>query len=204
MPWLDKHTFPRLARSTLNELHQNQHEKASLVCVRVQSPSGLALVPCALSMVDLSGNYDVESQKNVLFWFLAPYSYDPLWRGFFAWRQKTASVASLPRPCLIITVIYFTQFIYIPDTKAVNIVIIIGIFNLIELKYVFSTPAIPGRHPIPQDRATAPSPTHTAALAIPCERTGVVAKLGERRVFKVALRKTASNHYFVHFMLAQP
>ena len=50
-----KHTFPRLARSTLNESQQNQHEKASLVCVRVQSPSGLALVPCALSMVDLSG-----------------------------------------------------------------------------------------------------------------------------------------------------
>ena len=28
-------------------------------------------------------------------------SYDPLWRGFFAWRQKMVSVASLPRPCLI-------------------------------------------------------------------------------------------------------
>ena len=47
--------FPRLSRSTLNELQQNQHEKASIVCVRVQSPSGLALVPCALSMFDLSG-----------------------------------------------------------------------------------------------------------------------------------------------------
>ena len=50
-----KHTLPRLARSTLNELRQNQHEEASLVCVRVQSPSGLALVPYALRMVDLSG-----------------------------------------------------------------------------------------------------------------------------------------------------
>ena len=50
-----RHTLPRLARSTLNELQQNQHEKASLVCVRVQSPSGLALVSCALSMVDVSG-----------------------------------------------------------------------------------------------------------------------------------------------------
>ena len=50
-----KHTLPRLARSTLNELQQKQHEKASLVCVRVQSPSGLALVPCGLSMVDVSG-----------------------------------------------------------------------------------------------------------------------------------------------------
>ena len=50
-----KHTLPRLARSILNELQQNQHEKASLVCLRVQSPSGLALVPDALSMVDPSG-----------------------------------------------------------------------------------------------------------------------------------------------------
>ena len=50
-----KHTLPRLARSTINELQQNQHEKAWLECVRVQSPSGLALVPCALSMVDLGG-----------------------------------------------------------------------------------------------------------------------------------------------------
>ena len=55
MPWLDKHTFPRLARSTLNELQQKQHEKASLVCVRIQSLFGLALVPCSLSTVDRSG-----------------------------------------------------------------------------------------------------------------------------------------------------
>ena len=52
---LTKHTLPRLARSTLNDLQQNQHDKASLVCERVHSPSGVALVPCALSMVDLSG-----------------------------------------------------------------------------------------------------------------------------------------------------
>ena len=38
MPWLDKHTVPRLARSTLNELQQNQHEKASLVCVQCTEP----------------------------------------------------------------------------------------------------------------------------------------------------------------------
>ena len=54
-PDMPINTLPRLARSTLNELQQNQHEKASLACVRVQSPSGLALVPCALSMVHLSG-----------------------------------------------------------------------------------------------------------------------------------------------------
>ena len=52
-----KHTLPRLGRSTLNELQQKQDEKASLVCLRVQSPSGLALVPCALSIADLSGQF---------------------------------------------------------------------------------------------------------------------------------------------------
>ena len=50
-----KHTLPRQARSTLNQLQQKQHEKASLVCVRVQRPSGLVLVPCALNMVDRRG-----------------------------------------------------------------------------------------------------------------------------------------------------
>ena len=50
-------------------------------------------------------NHTSLVQKCFHFLFLAPYacSYDPLWRGFLAWRQKTASVASLPRPCLIIT-----------------------------------------------------------------------------------------------------
>ena len=54
IPVNTRHTLPRLARSTLNELQQNKHEKASLVCVHVKSPSGLALVPCALSIADLS------------------------------------------------------------------------------------------------------------------------------------------------------
>ena len=79
----------------------------------------------------------------------------------------------------------------------VNIVIILGIFALIRVKDIFSTPAIPGRHPIPRDRATAPSPTHTAALAILGERTGVAAKIGERRFFKVALPETVSVHFYV-------
>ena len=77
-----KHTLPRLARSTLNELQQKQHEKASLECVRVQSPSGLALMPCALSMVDLSGQLRCwitqinipGTEKCFDFWFLAPYA----------------------------------------------------------------------------------------------------------------------------------
>ena len=93
-------------------------------------------------------------------------------------------------PSHLITVIYFTQFIYVPDTKAiVNIVIITGIFSLIELMYVFSTPAIPGHHPIPRDRATAPRPTHTAALAIPGERTGVTVKLGEHDFSNIPSRR---------------
>ena len=117
-PWLitDKHTFPRLARSTLNDLQQKQHETASFVCVRVQGPSGLALVPCALSMVDLSGQLRCWIthpwyRKMFYFLFLTPdaCSYDPLWRGFFAWRQKTASVASLSRPCLIIIFFLWTK-----------------------------------------------------------------------------------------------
>ena len=45
----------------------------------------------------------------------------------------------------------------------------------------------------PRPHATAPSPTHTAALATPGEITGVAAKLGERRFFKVALPETARN-----------
>ena len=50
---------------------------------------------------------------------------------------------------------------------------------------------------MPRDRATAPSPTYTAAVAIPGERTGVAAKLGERRFFKISLPETASNlHIF--------
>ena len=71
-----KHTFPRLARSTLNELQQKQHEKASLVCVRVESPSGLALVPWASSMVDLSGQWRcwIRDVHKKMFLFLAPYA----------------------------------------------------------------------------------------------------------------------------------
>ena len=84
------------------------------------------------------------------------------------------------------------MFPIVQHACVVNIVIITGIFSLIELKYVFSTPAAPGRHPIPETARRAPSPTHTAAFAIP----GVVAaKPGERRPFKVALPETASNHY---------
>ena len=48
------HKLPHLAQPTLNDLQPRQHEKVSLVCVRAQSPPGLALIPCALSAVDTS------------------------------------------------------------------------------------------------------------------------------------------------------
>ena len=108
--WSSKHTLPRLARSTLNELQQNQHEKASLVCVRVQSPSGMALVPCALSMVDLSGQlrcwitHTYLVQKNVLFFIFGTLcSYHPLWRGFFfLGKPRKKRLASLARLMIIV------------------------------------------------------------------------------------------------------
>ena len=110
------------------------------------------------------------------------------------YQAKSTTVSS---SLLLKAHIYLIQklFILILEYACVNIVIIVGIFSLIEFKYGFSTPAAPGRHPIPRDRATAPSPTHTAALAIPGEIKGVAAKPGKRRFFKVALPKTATNRY---------
>ena len=49
---------------------------------------------------------------------------------------------------------------------------------------------------------TAPSPNHTADLAIPGEKKGVAAKLGERRFFKVAPPETARNHFFLFFFFS--
>ena len=54
-PTMCLHKLPHLARPTANELPPHQHEKVSFVCVRVQSPTGLELVPCALSAVDKLG-----------------------------------------------------------------------------------------------------------------------------------------------------
>ena len=54
------------------------------------------------------------------------------------------------------------------------------ILSLIELKYRFSTPAATERQQTPEDSASVPRLTHTAALAIPGERTGVAPELGER------------------------
>ena len=68
--------------------------------------------------------------------------------------------------------------------------------NMPVIKYPLKQLRLPSAtYPIPRDRSTAPSPTHTAALAMPGERTGVAAKLGERRFFKVALPETATTRY---------
>ena len=85
MPSLDKHTFPRLARSTLNELPQNQQEKASLVCACTEPVrTGIGAV-CVEYMEYGRPKWPITMlkqtymQKNVLlFIFDTLYSYDPL------------------------------------------------------------------------------------------------------------------------------
>ena len=100
-----KHWLPRLARSTLNELQQKHHEKASLVCVRVQSPFGLALVPCALNMVDLSGQlrcWITQTslvQKNILFfYFWHPLIVRPAMKRLFCLKAKNGLINNINRP----------------------------------------------------------------------------------------------------------
>ena len=111
-------------------------------------------------------------------------------------KQRTRPIFFVAAKSTTYTYLIQELFILIVQYACVvNIVIIIGICSLVELTYVFVTPAASGRHPIPRDRATAPSPTHTAALAISGKRTGVATTLGERRFFKVALPETASDHY---------
>ena len=77
------------------------------------------------------------------------------------------------------------------------------IFSLIKLKHKFSTPAAPECQRTPEDSTSVPRPTHTAALAIPGESTGVAPELGERGFLKVGLPETANNNYVPHFPSAQ-
>ena len=119
-----KHTLPCLARSTYNQLQQEQHDKASLVCVRVQSPSGLALVPCALSMVDLSGQLRCSIKhpwykKLVLIvYFWHPMLVRPaMWR-FFCLKAKNCLII-MPRfmslviwPSTVKSAILYTSLSY--------------------------------------------------------------------------------------------
>ena len=96
-----KHTLPRLARSTINELQQNQHEKASLVCVRVQSPSGLALVPCVeygppkwpitmLNHTNIPG-----TEKCFVFYFWHPMLVRPVMKRLFFFLENQGKKGSL-------------------------------------------------------------------------------------------------------------
>ena len=104
-------------------------------------------------------------------------------KTLFSYRQKR------PRSLRSLGLVSLLRGFFALQAK--NGLIVIG------LKYVFSTPAAPGRHPILSDHPTTPRPTHTAALAIPSDRTGVAAKLGERRFFRVALQETASIGYIL-------
>ena len=74
------------------------------------------------------------------------------------------------------------------------------IFSLIELKYRFSTPAAPERQRTHENSASVPRPTHTAALAIPGDRTGVAPEVGERGFLKVGLPKMANNSYIFFWL----
>ena len=76
--------------------------------------------------------------------------------------------------CSVVVVLVVTLLL------VVVAVVSFRLFSLIELKYRFSTPAAPERQRTPEDSASEPHPTHTAALAIPGERTGVAPELGER------------------------
>ena len=69
-------------------------------------------------------------------------------------------------------------------------------FNLIGLKYRFSTPAGSRAPPDPRrQRERATVHPHTAALATPGERTGDAPGRGELSFFTVGVPKAASNHH---------
>ena len=65
---------------------------------------------------------------------------------------------------------------------------------------MFSTPAAPEHQGTPEDSASVPRPTHTATLAIPGERTGVAAELGDQGFLKVGLPETANNNYILFWL----
>ena len=100
--WSSEHTLPRLARSNLNELQQNQHEKASLVCVPCTEPvrTGIGAV-CVeycrpkwpITMLNHTHIWITHTslvQNNVWFLFLAPCMLvrPVMKRLFFPWKTK--------------------------------------------------------------------------------------------------------------------
>ena len=95
--------------------------------------------------------------------------------------------------------------IYIPGTKklfilivqyacVINIVIIIGIFNLIELSMFFQHRLLPGATRSPETaRPRQVPPTQQPSRSPTKERASQ--PFGERRFFKIALPETGSNRY---------
>ena len=98
-----KHTLTRLARSTLNELQQNQHDKASLVCVRVQSPSGLALVPCAFGYgrpkwpITMLNHTDIPGTEKCFYYlfFWHPMLVRPAMKRLFCVKAKNSLILNI-------------------------------------------------------------------------------------------------------------
>ena len=84
-------------------------------------------------------------------------------------KRRARQISFVAAESTIYTYLLQKKILIVQYACIVNIVIIIGIVSLIELKYVLSTPAAPGRHTIPSDHATVPHPTYTAAPAIPGE-----------------------------------
>ena len=97
-----KHTaLPHLARPTLNELQRYQHEKTSLKCVRAQSPTGLALVPCTLNAVYKRRCWLPQTNKQKNSWWIL--KHHATWistrnailykEPFFPWKTKEKRLA---------------------------------------------------------------------------------------------------------------
>ena len=94
-------------------MYNNCNEKGSSVRLRAHIPSGLALVPCALNMVDLSGQlrYSIThipgKEECFVFLFLAPYArttrYEEAFFSlenqgiFFPWKTKEFFSLGKPR-----------------------------------------------------------------------------------------------------------
>ena len=89
----------------------------STVCVEYGRPKWpVTILNHTNTQTDMFNHTDRHPWYRKMFWFLifgTLCSYDPPWRGFFAYRQKTVSVASLSRPCLIITWVRTANDVYI-------------------------------------------------------------------------------------------
>ena len=146
MPWLDRHMFPRLARSTLNQLQQNQPREGFVSMCACTEPvrTGIGAV-CVeygrpewpITMLNHTHNhtnthtYLVQNNVCLFVFFGTLCSYDPLWRGFFfLGKPRKKRLASLARLVIFIFVVFFykpqcsevtTGFIEEQQKKAKNV-----------------------------------------------------------------------------------